>query len=99
MQIYEKLRVETIEQAIIYATNHQMLFNTVPAISGKNFSNFQCCSKSKKQRNKLTNEKLYYIQTALYNKQSVNSIAKEVKISEGAIRKAIKIGKLTKIGE
>jgi DNA-binding NarL/FixJ family response regulator len=95
-RIYKKLGMETIEQAIIYATNHQMLFNTIPADSGKDFSDLRCCPKSKRWRNKLTGEVLSRIQTALDNKQSVNSIAKDMGISEGAIRKAVKNGKLIK---
>jgi DNA-binding NarL/FixJ family response regulator len=97
MGIYEKLGVETIEQAIIYATNHQMLFSTIVENSEKNFSGLQCCQKSKRRRNKLTDEKRYRIQVAIDNKQSINSIAKEMKVSEGAIRKAIKNGKMTKL--
>lgn len=95
MQIYRKLGVETIEQAIIYATNHRMLFNTLEK-SEKDSFNSQFYAKKKRQRNRLTGEKLYCIQTALDNGQSVNSIAKETGISEGAIRKAVSNGKLTK---
>jgi DNA-binding CsgD family transcriptional regulator len=98
-QMYKKLGVETIGQAIIYATNHQMLFSTIPENSGNDFSCSQCCQKSKRGRNKLSDETLCRIQNAMDNKRSVNSIAKDLGISEGTIRKAIKNGKLTKNGK
>jgi DNA-binding CsgD family transcriptional regulator len=87
-QLFKKLKVKTMGHAIIYATNHLMLF--VP--NAKVF-NVNICEK---QYNKLTSDRLSRIQIRLDNNQSINSIAKDEDVSEGAIRKAIKNGKLIK---
>jgi DNA-binding NarL/FixJ family response regulator len=88
--ICEKFNLETIEQVIVYATNHLMLFDT------RKTSDTTKKSKCKKhcQKLKLTQEKLKYIRKCLGKGQSVRSIAKNAGVSEGCIRKAIKLGKL-----
>jgi DNA-binding CsgD family transcriptional regulator len=95
--LFEKLGVENMKQAIVYAINHQMLYMTNEAhcIVEKGKKNL-----SKKPYNKycqkLTAEALRHIQTSLDNNQKVGSIAKEIGFSEKAVREAIKKGKLIK---
>jgi transposase-like protein len=50
----------------------------------------------RQQRNRLTSEVSQRIQACSDKGQSIRSIAKEVGVSEGAIRKAIKNNRLTK---
>jgi DNA-binding CsgD family transcriptional regulator len=59
MQLFQKINVETMEQAVIYATNHSMLFASKPELS----------EQSKQSHNKLTTEKLHHIQICLNNEQ------------------------------
>jgi DNA-binding NarL/FixJ family response regulator len=91
----EKLGVKNLKQAVVYATNHLMLFETKTESFNKNVSSDQPPKKSnEKQRNKLTAEKLHNIQIRLNRGQSVNSIVKEENISRSSIRNAVKTGKL-----
>jgi DNA-binding NarL/FixJ family response regulator len=93
----EKLGVKNLKQAVVYATNHLMLFETGPDSPDKNVSSDQPPeNNNKKQRNKLIAEKLHNIQIRLNSGQSVNSIAKEENISRSSIRNAVKTGKLHK---
>jgi DNA-binding NarL/FixJ family response regulator len=88
MQICKKFHVETMLQAVIYATDHLLLFDH-SMVSKKNKK-----KKCKKHRDKLTPEILQDIETRLNNGQSKNFIAKEIDVSEGTIRYAIKKGKV-----
>ena len=83
--LYGKLGVHSMQQAIIFATNHRMILATEP------------CPKQqavgiapKRSRQPLTPEILLRIQQGVNNEVSINSIAKKEAISEGAIRYAIK---------
>jgi DNA-binding CsgD family transcriptional regulator len=91
--IYEKFEVHTMEEAIIYATNHLLIFH--PHSNEIHKHNGQCMHK-KQCRTKLTPEILLRIQTKINNGQSINSIAKQEGVSNGAIHKAIKSKKLHK---
>jgi DNA-binding NarL/FixJ family response regulator len=88
--ICKKLNVDTIEQAVVYVTNHLMLFDTNREAPVKNKSK----TEDKKHYQKLTPEKMEHIQECLDNGQSVNSIAKKEEVSRGAIRNDIDSGKL-----
>jgi DNA-binding NarL/FixJ family response regulator len=92
ISICEKLNVHTIEQAVVYVTNHLMLFDTNREVPVKNKSK----TGGKKHYQKLTPENLKHIQERLDNGQSVNSIAKKEEVSESNIRKAVGAGKLVK---
>jgi DNA-binding NarL/FixJ family response regulator len=90
--ICRKFNLETIEQVIVYATNHRMLFDTRRTYdTTKKRKGKKHCPKLK-----LTPKKLEHAQEYLDNGQSIRSIAKEIGVSEGGIRKAIKSGKLYK---
>ena len=71
--ICRKFNKGTIAQAIVYATNHLMLFDT------RRTSGTTKKSKSKKHcpKLKLSPEKLDYIQECLNKEQSIRSTAKE----------------------
>jgi DNA-binding NarL/FixJ family response regulator len=91
--ICRKLDVETITQAIVYATNHLILFDareTPCTATGKDNGKERC------QKLKLTPEKLKHIQECLDKGQSIRSTAKNAGVSEGCIRKVVKSGKLLK---
>jgi DNA-binding CsgD family transcriptional regulator len=88
--IYEKLNVHTMEEAIIYATNHLLLFHSHKHKIHKHKL------RRKKCRIKLHPEVLQRIQTDMDIGQSINSIAKRENVSNSAIHKAIKSGKLNK---
>jgi len=77
--IYHKWQVNSIVQAIIYGTNHNLIFQQVQ-------SSNSIKSTSKKQRLLITPEKLRYIQQELNHGKSVNSIANQVNVSESTIR-------------
>ena len=89
--IFRKLHVNTITQAINVATSHHLIFQltTLP----KQQENEKVMSASK-QRRPMTPEKRVLVQEKLNKRQSVNSIAKQVGVSEGSIRYAIKTGKI-----
>jgi DNA-binding CsgD family transcriptional regulator len=91
MRLCRKLNAETLEQAVIHATNHLMIFDSEPAVIRKKEENG-----SEKHPGKLTPEVLHHLQSCLDNKQSINSIAKDSSISRGAIYAALKSGKLIK---
>jgi DNA-binding NarL/FixJ family response regulator len=92
---YKDFKMHNIEEATIYITNHLMLYH-----SHNHEIKEQRPKKNKKQckqrRLKLTPEVLQRIQTKMDNGQSINSIAKQENVSNGAIHKAIKSGKLNK---
>jgi DNA-binding NarL/FixJ family response regulator len=88
--IYEKLKVHTMEGAIIYATNHLLVFHSPKHISHKH--KLRC----KKRKIKLLPDVLQRIQKDIDSGQSINSIAKRENVSNSAIYKAIKSGKLHK---
>jgi DNA-binding CsgD family transcriptional regulator len=93
-RLYNKFSVKTMKQAIVHAINHSLIFNhcndcDVPKQGHNKIAN-------DKQYNKLTPETLCRIQDGLDSKQTVRFIAKQERVSEGAIRKAIKSKKLTK---
>jgi DNA-binding CsgD family transcriptional regulator len=91
-EIYENLHVKSMSQAVIFATNHLMLFATrleTPIPVKEN-------AYKKRQYHTLNTASLSEMQICLDNEQSINSIAKENGVSEGAIRYAIKHGKLIK---
>ncbi|MDR0724630.1 MAG: helix-turn-helix transcriptional regulator [Prevotellaceae bacterium] len=90
--IHQKLGVETMEQAIVFATNHLMLFDTTREDSPKD----ECETKNKQHYRKLPQDRLEYIQDCLDKGQSVNSLAKEIGIARSSIRHAVKTGKLVK---
>jgi len=90
--IFENFGVTSIEQAIVYATNHMLLFNsTIQTLSEEKQPD-----RKQKRSHTLTPDILKRIQAGLDSGQSVNSLAKEVDFSETAIRKAIQQGKLKK---
>jgi DNA-binding NarL/FixJ family response regulator len=91
--IYQKLNVHSLMQAVIFATNHRLIF--IPEQYHKNLKH-EVQSKIKKQRRPMTPEKLPHIQEKLNSGQSINSIAKQENISEFTIRYAVKTGKLIK---
>ena len=89
--LYAKLGVHSMQEAIIFATSHRMIFAT------------RSCPKRqaavvapKRTRHLLTPEVLLRIQQGVNASLSVNAVAKKEAISEGAIRYAIKQGKVTK---
>jgi DNA-binding CsgD family transcriptional regulator len=92
--IFEKLDVTSMEQAIIYATNHQLIFNFYPvemkSVKEEKPQKKQDCNHSLKP------DILGRIQNGLDNGQSVNYLAKQEGFSETALRKAIKQGILRK---
>jgi DNA-binding CsgD family transcriptional regulator len=90
--LFNKLHVNTIEQAIIYATNCRLIYDPLTA---KSDTYHQTVEKQKRIR-QLTSGVLAHIQTGLDCGRSNRSLAKEVQCSETAIRKAIKRGKLIK---
>jgi DNA-binding CsgD family transcriptional regulator len=89
--IFKKLGVKTIQQAIVLSTNQRLLFFTSNATP-----EFPKKEETKPPKHKLTPDILKRIQTGLDNKQSVRSLAKSERFSEKALRKAIQVGKLTK---
>jgi len=92
--IYDKLKVRSRAQAVSLASNNRLIF--VPDHSN-NRKVHEEQPNEKKNRRRMTPDKLPRIQEALNNGQSVNSIAKQEGVSEFSIRYAIKNGKLKKI--
>jgi hypothetical protein len=89
--LYGKLGVHTMAQAIIFATNHRMIFATEACLKQQAVG-----IAPKRTRQRLTPEILLRIQQGVNNGVSINSIAKKEAVSEGAIRYAIKQGKITR---
>lgn len=88
--IFQKLNVRSMIQAVIYAANRHLIFG---------FNNEQKPIKqlkTKKRRRLMMPNMILRIQKKLNIGQSINSIAKQEKISEGSIRYAINHGKLKK---
>jgi hypothetical protein len=101
--IFKTLDVSSMKEAIVYAAGHLILFDAASYECDENSDNPQLPrkrknkeNKGKKQRRKLTDEKLQCIQIRLNNGQSGNSIATVENISRSSIRHAIDSGKLTK---
>ena len=86
--IYLKLNVNTMVQAVFYATTNNLIFDhkVQEPIELQN----------KKVSQKMDFDKLNRIQEKIHKGQSLNSIAREENINEGTIRYAIKTGKLKK---
>jgi DNA-binding CsgD family transcriptional regulator/predicted DNA-binding protein YlxM (UPF0122 family) len=89
--LFEKLCVHSMRQAFIYAQNHQMIYVSQP-LQPSELSK----TPNKKTRRRLTNEMITYIQHGIDDGFSINRLAKEVDITEGSIRYAVKQGKLKK---
>jgi len=87
--IYKKLNVNTITQAIIYATNNHLIYVTKQEKS----KHPEETSPAKKKRRPLTPEKHQRIQDALDNGQSIRSVAKQENVGEWTIRYAIDFSK------
>ena len=88
--IYKKLNVNNMIQAVTYASNYHLIYgcnNEQKSVKQLNV---------KRIRRLMTSDKILRIQEKLNIGQSVNSIAKQEKISESAIRYAINRGKLIK---
>jgi IS30 family transposase len=81
-----------MRQVLFYSINYSLLFSYSDNAISKTERRK---TKKNKRLNKLVPEVLQNIQTDLNNKQTVRSIAKRVGVSESAIRKAIKLRKLT----
>jgi len=85
--LYLKFSVNGMMQAVIFATNHRLMFTS------KKCANFQelglppVCQRTRKP---ITAEMLQRIKKRKENGESVNSIAKHERISESAIRYALK---------
>jgi DNA-binding CsgD family transcriptional regulator len=93
-RLYRKLGVKNMTQAIIHSINHSLIFKhsdncDVPKQKNKEIKENNK-NKENKRRIKITPEVWQRIRTGLDNKQSIRSIAKEEKVSEGAIRKVLK---------
>jgi DNA-binding CsgD family transcriptional regulator len=86
-----KLHLKTIEQAVVYSTNHLMLFDSTQ-VPIKNKRKTAC----KRHYHELDQERLKRIQECLDNEQSVNSIAREERVSESGLRRLIRKGVLVK---
>jgi DNA-binding CsgD family transcriptional regulator len=96
--VYKKINVHTIEEAIIYITNHLLLFhsNNHEINEYRQIENKKQRKQGKQGRVKLTLEVLQRIQTKMNSGQSINSIAQQEGVSNSAIHKAIKAEKLNK---
>jgi DNA-binding NarL/FixJ family response regulator len=79
-----------MEEAIIYATNHLLVFHS------HKHKIHEHKPRHKKRKIKLLPETLQRIQKNMDRGQSINSIAKRENVSNSAIHKAIKSGKLSK---
>jgi len=91
--IYQKLYVNSMIQAIIVdANHHQFMFQSYIHNSRKQ----EKTPKAKQLRRPITSEKLLFIQDSLNKGKSVNSISKQMNISESAIRYHIDKGHLIK---
>jgi DNA-binding CsgD family transcriptional regulator len=88
--LFKKLCVHSMLEAFIYAQNHQMIHVSQPLQHSESLNK----TPNKKTRRLLTNEMITYIQHGIDNGFSINWLAKEVDITEGAIRYAVKQGKL-----
>ena len=91
--LYGKLGVHSMEQAVIFATNHQMIFD---APEKKGQPQQATAPIAKRSRRLLTPDALQRIRQSLSNGQSIRAAAKREGVSEGSIRYAIGQGKLSK---
>ena len=92
-KLFEKINVTNIVQAIIYATNHRLIYDATPATPKTAKIKNKVETKS---RNVLTPDDLDKIQAKLDRHLSVNSIARIMKKPESTIRNALKAGKIVK---
>ena len=90
--IYRKLNVSSMIQAIIFATNHHLIY--ISDDTQKN--NNSAIARKQKQRRPMSPEKLLLVQQELNRGKSINSIAKQIDVAEFTIRYAIKTRNLTK---
>ena len=94
--VFEKLGVNTIDQAIKYASNRLMIYHFPPAKPEAAIKEKALSPPSPKKRNRLSAEDLCDIQKDLDQGKSVNAIAKSRKKPESTIRNAITQGKTVK---
>ena len=85
--IYLKFSVNGMMQAVIFATNHRLMFTSN---NSANFQELGMPPECQRTRTPITAEMLQRIKKRKENGESVNSIANHEKISEGAIRYALK---------
>jgi DNA-binding NarL/FixJ family response regulator len=91
-ELYENIHVKSMSQAVIFATNHLMVFD--PRLKTPDISKKSDCKKQK--RHILTPEELTDIIVCLDKGESISSIANRKRISRGAIYNALKSGKLNR---
>ncbi len=91
--IYRKLNVKTMIQAVIYATNHHLIYG----FDREKREEQQPKEKKQMIRRPMMPDMIPRIQESLNKGQSVNSIAQQENVSEFTIRYAIRVGKLLKI--
>jgi DNA-binding CsgD family transcriptional regulator len=87
--IYKKFEVNSITEAILYATNHRLFLNT-----GEEQKPFFIHLPYKFRRRKMEDAKLKWIQIKLDKGMRIRAIAKEERVSESSIRYHIRHGKL-----
>jgi DNA-binding CsgD family transcriptional regulator len=88
--LFEKLGVNTMEQAITYTRNHRLIF----AVNRKTSALQKSNTPKKTQRRIMTSDVLRRIQAGLDSGKSVNFLAKKEGFAESSLRRAIKQGKL-----
>ena len=88
--LFKKLDVHSMMHAVLHAFNHLLVFEPPNQPKQEESTVIQ------KQRRPMTPEKLLRIQEELNRGHSVNSIAKQVGVSEFTIRYSIKTGKLNR---
>ena len=89
--IYQKLKVQSMTQAVTYAINRRLIFGC------NNEKKTVEQPKETRTRHLMTPDMILRIQAKLDIGQSVNSIAKQENIAESAIRYVINKGKLRRI--
>jgi DNA-binding CsgD family transcriptional regulator len=94
MRIFDKLGVHSIEEAIVFATNHRMIF--VSSKQGVRQEPTFIPKIAKKTRRMPTPDVWQCLQQGLDNGQSIRSIAKQEGVWERTVRYAIKQGKLSR---
>jgi DNA-binding CsgD family transcriptional regulator len=88
--VFEKFGVNSIEQAVIYASNRQLIFSNTLLKQEKQLIIKQT------HKHILTSDVLKRIQIGLEQGQSVYSLAKKEGFTEGSLRYAIRQGRLSK---
>ena len=92
--LLQKLSVQSMQQAIIFASNHRMIFG--PTHNIQKSEQIIVYNSSKRTRVLLSADRLQRIQYALDTNLSIRKVARQEGISEYAIRYWIKHGKLKK---